>query len=682
MWVIFSLFFNLNFLSANNNITLFGDAYFRNNSISLTQELAPCLSPSSPSSPSFSPFFGIGRAFYVNPIRFLDPFINTTSSFSCSFTFSTIPSPLCSPGDGMAFLISPHAADSFFSDAIGNIGLPRPALTVQDSFFAVEFDTSFDPLLGDVNGNHVGIDINTAVSIAAVDVVPRGIDLRNGREITAWIEYRHAMRMVRVWVGYSSIRPPNPLLVAQIDLSNVLKEFMFVGFSGSNGQGSAVHIVDKWRFKTFQPSLVSIDTFEGDCFICSSEDSAIGSHRKNRLHGRKLKLGEIALGLGGLVAFVFSILVIFAVMSFILIKKRKLVDKTRMESLACRIQPNRMPTRLSLADIKSATMGFDQNRVVGEGASAMVYKGSLPFGGEVAVKRFQRGNGVDSLHNPFTNEFATMVGCLRHKNLVQLRGWCCEGSELVLVYEYMSNGSLDKILHKKTNSAIVLSWKQRLNIVLGVASALAYLHEECERQIIHRDVKTCNIMLDAEFNAKLGDFGLAEVYEHSTNTRDATIPAGTMGYLAPEYVYSGVPTAKTDVYSFGVVVLEVATGRRPVDEGGTVLVDWAWELWEKGKLIEAADAGLKGKTSLKEMERMLILGLACVHPDHVQRPTVKESARILRREAPLPLLPAKKPRLRLRPVLPNDFEEVMSYLDGEHTSPYESPFFTPKSNFS
>ncbi|KAH0976742.1 hypothetical protein GBA52_026461 [Prunus armeniaca] len=123
-------------------------------------------------------------------------------------------------------------------------------------------------------------------------------------------------------------------------------------------------------------------------------------------------------------------------------------------------------------------MGFNRNRVVGEGASAKVYKGSLSSGGEVAVKRFERADKIGCLRSPFTTEFATMVGCLRHKNLVQLHGWCCEGNELVLVYELMPNGSLNKILHKSFNSSVVLSWKQRLNIVLGVASALAYLHEE------------------------------------------------------------------------------------------------------------------------------------------------------------------------------------------------------------
>ncbi|PON76281.1 Serine/threonine protein kinase [Parasponia andersonii] len=691
IWVVFIIFFfSLNFPSFShpfspetnnsnkNNITLFGDAFFRNTSISLTQELAACLS-SSPSSSSPSSIYGVGGALYATPIRFIDSESNATASFSSAFSFSISPSPLCSSGDGIAFLVAPNA-DSF-SSSKGHIGLPRPAFDVQDSFFAVEYDTSFDPLLGDINGNHIGIDVNTVVSVTSVDVVSRGVDLKSGKVIRTWIEYRNAMKMIRVWVGYSPVRPPNPVLVARIDLSDLLKESMYVGFSGSNGQGSALHVVEKWRFKTFQSSLVPMDTVEeGDCFICSPEESGTDINHDSFFRGKKMNVGEMVLGLGGLTAFVFSILAIVSVISFITIKKRRLLAKTRMESVASRIQMNRVPTRLSLEEIKSATMGFDRKRIVGEGASATVYKGSLPHG-EVAVKRFQRVNGIDCLRNPFTTEFATMVSCLRHKNLIQLQGWCCEGSELVLVYEYMSNGSLDKILHKKTNSAIVLSWKQRLNIVLGVASALAYLHEECERQIIHRDVKTCNIMLDAEFNAKLGDFGLAEVYDHSSLTRNATIPAGTMGYLAPEYVYSGVPNTKTDVYSFGVVVLELVSGRRPVDEHGTSVVDWAWDLWQKGKLIEAADLRLKGKVSEEEMERMLVVGLACVHPNPVKRPTVKEAERILKGEDPLPMLPSRKPKLRLRPVLPDYSEETPSY-DAERASPDDPPFLTPRSNFS
>ncbi|CAK9185257.1 unnamed protein product, partial [Ilex paraguariensis] len=634
-----------------------------NNSISLTKELN-CLSPPpSPSSSSLSS--GIGRAFYVYPIRFLDSSANTTASFSCSFSFKIIPSPSCPFGDGFAFLITSNEGSLSLSD--GYMGLPEQASNSQDAFVAVEFDTSFDPSLNDINGNHIGIDINSAVSLASVDVLSRGIDLKSVRDMTAWIEYRDFERR--------QYGPSSPILVTQIDLSKQFKEFMHVGFSASNGKGSAIHIVDRWRFKTFSgyiPSTMPMNTVEeGDCLICFPGDSSVENDPSNRDSSNK-KLLQWALGIGGIAAIIISVLAILVIVFWCLIRRKRPSSQIR------RFQGNRVPIRLSLTQIRSATKGFNQNRIIGEGASAIVYEGSLPNCGSVAVKRFSQVKQTNSMQTPFNTEFATMVGCLRHKNLVQLQGWCCEREELVLVYEYMPNGSLDKILHKRSSATKFLTWERRLNIVLGVSSALIYLHEECERQIIHRDVKTCNIMLDAEFNAKLGDFGLAEVYEHNSRTRDATLPAGTMGYLAPEYVYTGVPTVKTDVYSFGVVVLEVASGRRPVEEDGTVITDWVWDLWEKGVLIEAIDPKLLGRFNRVGMERMLIVGLCCVHPNHEKRPMIKEAARMLRGEASLPVLPARKPTVRIQSVLPEESEEILRF--GEDLD--DTPWSTPRTHFS
>ncbi|KAI4348062.1 hypothetical protein L6164_008823 [Bauhinia variegata] len=681
-WVPVFLFTNLSFPSVSlrllpsENITLFSDAYFGNNAISLTQEVS-CVSSSSLSSlPSSS---GVGRAFYAYPIRFLDSETNSTYSFSTRFSFSIFSSPPCSSGDGIAFLIT--STTDIASLSHGYMGLPAPSSNPQDSYLAVEFDTSFDPSLGDVNGNHIGIDVNSVISYTSVDAISRGIDLKSGNHINAWIEYRDDMKMVRIWVGYAPTRPPTPILVSQIDLSEEFNEFMHVGFSASNGKGSAIHLVDHWQFKTFS-SLHSVSPMdmveEGDCFLCYPEASTAMAEPIDP-HNRKQMKEEMAFGFGGIAAFVVSVLVVVVIFIF-LAKKNDFVRKTR-DGQNCRVQTSKVPTRLSLAEIKSATMGFNRVRLVGEGASAKVYKGSLPSGRDVAVKRFERVDGLNCIRNPFTTEFATMVGCLRHKHLVQLQGWCCEGTELVLVYEYLPNGSLNKVLHKNFGSAVVLTWKQRVNIIMGVASALTYLHEECERQIIHRDVKTCNVMLDADFNAKLGDFGLASVHEHSSNTREATIPAGTVGYLAPEYVYSGVPTVKTDVYSFGVVVLEVATGRKPVEDDGTILVDYVWSLWEKKKLVEAADPRLMGKFDVPEMKRMLMVGLLCVHPDHDKRPRVREAARILKEEATLPLLPANKPRVKIRPILPDDTEETLNVI-GDMASSDEAPYMTPRSHFS
>nr|XP_017239508.1 PREDICTED: L-type lectin-domain containing receptor kinase S.6-like [Daucus carota subsp. sativus] len=388
---------------------------------------------------------------------------------------------------------------------------------------------------------------------------------------------------------------------------------------------------------------------------------------------------RLALGLGGLALFVIFVLGILCFYYVFVLRRKGMIPGECNEGQSSRFQGSKVPRRLSLSEIRSATRGFNQNKIIGEGASAVVYEGALPSCGTVAVKRFSEVKQKGNLRNPFSNEFGTMAGCLRHKNLVQLQGWCCEKNELVLVYEYMPNGSLDRILHLRTHATKLLTWERRLNIILGVASALVYLHEDCERLIIHRDVKTCNIMLDADLNAKLGDFGLAEVYEHSCRTRDATLPAGTMGYLAPEYVYSGVPTVKTDVYSFGVVVLEVVSGRRPVDDNGVVLADWVWDLWEKGTVGEAVDHKLIGRYNKVEMERVLVVGLSCVHPNSKKRPTVKEAARMMKGEMPLPNLPAKKPTVKIQSVLPKQSEELLRF---GHDEVNDTPWATPKTHFS
>ncbi|WCJ43398.1 Concanavalin A-like lectin protein kinase family protein [Euphorbia peplus] len=674
---IYLSLFLLNFtLSASifaaNNITFFGDANLSHDAISLTKE-HKCSSAAASFSASFSSS-SVGRAIYLYPIQFIDPTTNTPASFSCRFSFTIIQSPGCSFGDGMAFLIT--SSEDSFSFSNGYIGLPGPALNPQDSFIAVEFDTHFDSSFKDVNDNHIGIDVNSVVSFASVDAMANGVNLKSRRKITAWIEYFDVAKLVRVWVSYSHFKPKVPILEARIDLSEHFKEYMNVGFTAGNGQGSAVHVVEHWQFRTYW-SLPNVNpSGEENCFMCYLQDADQVENPDPKFQDKRAKIREVGLGLGGLSAFLVSVVAIVSIVIFFVSKKNT------CSSRICK-GDGAGPTRLTIAEIKAATLGFHRSRVIGEGASATVYKGFLPSLGAVAIKRFNKAQ-IDCCRNPFITEFATIVGCLRHNNLVQLQGWCCEKAELVLVYEFLPNGTLDKKLHDNSSSVIFLSWKQRLNIVLGVASALSYLHEECERQIIHRDVKTCNIMLDEEYNPKVGDFGLAEVYEHSTLTREATIPAGTMGYLAPEYVYSGIPSVKTDVYSFGVVVLEVAAGRRPVDDDGIVLVDWVWNFWEQGQLIKATDLKLKGKFNGVEMERMLLVGLSCVHPNHEERPTMKEAAKILKGEAPLPILPCRKPKVGFRYTLPEDSPErtAAATVGGDSSSSAdELTWLTPKSQF-
>ncbi|KAL6347807.1 hypothetical protein AAG906_026336 [Vitis piasezkii] len=232
---------------------------------------------------------------------------------------------------------------------------------------------------------------------------------------------------------------------------------------------------------------------------------------------------------------------------------------------------------------------------------------------------------------------------LRHRNLVQLMGWCHKKEELLLVYELLPNGSLSTCLFEEKT---LLTWAMRYRIALGLASSLLYLHEEWEQCVVHRDIKSSNVMLDSDFNAKLGDFGLARLVDHGKGSQ-TTVLAGTMGYMAPECFTTGKASKESDVYSFGIVALEICCGRRAVEtkaeENQIRLVEWVWDLYGVGKLLEAADPRLSADYDEQQMERLMIVGLWCAHPDCNARPSMRQAMSVLNSEALLPLLPIKMP---------------------------------------
>ncbi|CAN0921184.1 L-type lectin-domain containing receptor kinase IX.1 [Linum grandiflorum] len=213
--------------------------------------------------------------------------------------------------------------------------------------------------------------------------------------------------------------------------------------------------------------------------------------------------------------------------------------------------------------------------------------------------------------------------------------------------EFLPNGSLDSHLFQKMKESSLLNWETRYKIAKGLASGLLYLHEEWEQCVVHRDIKSSNIMLDSNFNAKLGDFGLARLVDHDKGSQ-TTLLAGTMGYLAPECVVTGKASRESDVFSFGVVLLEIATGRRPAVkvEGDGKLVEWVWELYGDGRLTMmegGPDRRLDGEYDVEEMERLLMVGLCCAHPDSSSRPSVRQAVQLLNFEAPVPVLPVNMP---------------------------------------
>jgi serine/threonine protein kinase len=228
---------------------------------------------------------------------------------------------------------------------------------------------------------------------------------------------------------------------------------------------------------------------------------------------------------------------------------------------------------------------------------------------------------------------------------VQLIGWCHERGELLLIYEFMPNRSLDT--HLFTGESLLIR-SMRYKVARGLASALLYLHEEWEQCLVHRDMKSSNIMLDSDFNAKLGDFGLARLVDHLKGSQ-TTVLAGTMGYMAPKCVTTGKASKESDVYSFGIVALEIACGRKPIKhnapEDQVVMVEWVWELYGIGKVLEAADPRLGRDFDEQQIERLLIVGLWCAHPDRDLRPSIRQTIHVLNFETPLPVLPSNMPRL-------------------------------------
>jgi serine/threonine protein kinase len=215
------------------------------------------------------------------------------------------------------------------------------------------------------------------------------------------------------------------------------------------------------------------------------------------------------------------------------------------------------------------------------------------------------------------------IGQLQNPNLVQLLGYCRRHGELLLVYEYMPNGSLDKYLYGDVDNS-TLRWDQRFRIIRGIASALIYLHEEWEKVVVHRDIKASNVLLDDELNGRLGDFGLARLYDHGAE-QETTRVVGTIGYLAPELARTGKATPLTDVFAFGIFILEVTCGQKPIMQDKQVmLVDWVLEHMQQESLAEAIDTRLKGHYNVQEAYLALKLGLLCAHPFASARPSMQQ----------------------------------------------------------
>ncbi|KAK1293154.1 L-type lectin-domain containing receptor kinase IX.1 [Acorus calamus] len=565
-----------------------------------------------------------GWATYAAPVPLYDPDTNTLTDFTTHFSFVINAVDQSNYGDGLAFFLAPFGSVIPNNSGGGHLGLFNdtqpanssdglPVINSSTSYrtVAIEFDSYMN--FWDPSTDHIGINVG---SIKSKVTEMWNSSIKNGSTANAWVSYNASTMNLSVYLTYAD----NPVfrgdwsLSTTVDLRDVLPDSVVVGFSAATGAAVEIHSILSWEF-----------------------DSSLGGVKK-----KTTRIGVIvgsAIGAGAFVAMV-------GVLWFLVWKNKS--QKARRgddvdASMDDEFAEGTGPKRFAYRELSGATNGFDEAGKLGEGGFGAVYKGVLrdSSGIEVAIKRVSKGSKQGR------KEYATevkIISRLRHRNLVQLIGWCHDRGELLLVYELMPNGSLDSHLFGTKNPPI--QWGTRYKIALGVASSLLYLHEEWEQCVVHRDVKSSNVMLDSGFNAKLGDFGLARLVDHERGSQ-TTVLAGTMGYLAPECVTTGKASKESDVYSFGVVALEIACGRRSVEpkagEGKVGLVEYVWGLYGRREMFEAVDERLDKEFDEAQMERLMVVGLWCAHPDYNLRPTIRQAINVLNFEAALPVLPSKLP---------------------------------------
>ncbi|CAK8544822.1 unnamed protein product [Lathyrus sativus] len=574
--------------------------------------------------------YSVGRVTCFEPLHLWDKTSRKLTDFTTQFSF-IIYSNETGFGDGLSFFFAdPKLPLLDHMKEGGGLGLVDKYQILNSSqypFVAVEFDTHQNPW--DPSGIHVGINLNSMMS---EKTKPWLIDIKNKKAYySCKIEYNSSVRDLKVSFTGNIVdgKPVKSHMSYNVDLRDYLPEKVIFGFSAATGLMFEMNTLKSWSFNS---SLVNDQKVSSSSSIPSNlEPSPIPSSPKPDSKKNTIWLG---LGVGVGIASIFLVLGWVCV----LIWKRDSIFDMKMDD---EFQKGTGPKRFCYNKLATATNNFEEKQKIGQGGFGGVYKGYLKeIDSNVAIKRISKESkqGI--------KEYATevkIISKLRHRNLVQLIGWCHMKKDFLLIYEFMQNGSLDSHLYRGKS---VLTWQMRYNTAMDLASALLYLHEEWEQCVLHRDIKSSNIMLDYNFNAKLGDFGLARLVDHEKVSQlETTVIAGTMGYIAPEYFTTGKATKESDIYSFGIVSLELISGRKPIDlyakEGQVSIFDWVLELYKLGKLVEVADKKLEGVFDEEQMERLVVIGLWCANPNYSFRPCVRQVIQVLKFEAPVPILPQK-----------------------------------------
>ncbi|XP_048611231.1 L-type lectin-domain containing receptor kinase V.7-like isoform X1 [Brassica napus] len=563
-----------------------------------------------------------GHVFNSNPVLFKN------SSFNFHFHFGIVPEHNHSGTHGMTCVLSPtrHLPGVSSDQYLGLFNKTTDGKT-SNNIIAIELDIHKDEEFGDLDDNHVGININGLRSVISApagyyddnDGKFHNLSLVSGKVMRLSIVYSQPDEQLNVTLSPAefSETPLKPLLSLKRDLSPYILEEMYLGFTASTGSVGAIH----YMLNSVSGPEVDYPSFD------ISVVPTLPLYPKKVTDKTRIVLAACLI-LAMTVAFVTSLIGFFFYMRHK--KVREVLEEWEVQY---------GPHRFAYKELFNATKGFKEKQILGSGGFGQVYKGTLPGSdAEIAVKRTSHGSSQGK--SEFIAEIST-IGRLRHPNLVRLLGYCRHKEDLFLVYDYMPNGSLDKYIYRsdKNENQERLSWDQRFKIIKDVASALLYLHQEWVQVIIHRDIKPANVLIDQEMNARLGDFGLAKLYDQGIDPQTSKV-AGTFGYIAPEFLRTGRATTSTDVYAFGLVMLEVVCGRRLIErreaKNEEVLVDWILELWEEGKLFDAAEESICQETNRGEIELVLKLGVLCSYQAESVRPDMSAVMRILNGVLQLP----------------------------------------------
>ncbi|XP_010251103.1 PREDICTED: L-type lectin-domain containing receptor kinase VIII.2-like [Nelumbo nucifera] len=559
-----------------------------------------------------------GRAIFSSPIRLFDPPTQTPASFQTTFsiqfdTTPTPPAPISTSnysdgshgGSGLTFIIVPDEV---------TVGRPGPWLGMlndacDDDYkaFAVEFDTRRNLEFGDPNDNHVGINLGSILSSTTINASDVGIYLRDGSVHRAWITYDGERKWIDIRLGPDGqAYPSTPIFSAPLDLSPFLKEYMFVGFSASTGNLTQIHNVLSWNFSSTSRAALrfpSTETCETKIFLQATKATE-PAHRKPP---------------SSFMIFVAVVVLCLVVLINLYYNGKRRKEKSTLVILPDKKQrprPPNKPRRFSIAELSSATRCFSEAEVLGSDTGGIFYRGMLHNGCHVAVKRFSTRflNSTGADRRRILKEIG-VISRVRNPNLVPVRGWCCDKRETMVVYDYMSNGSLDRWLF----GVGVLPWSRRFKVVKDVAEALSFLHS---KKLAHKNVKTSSVFLDVSFRAVLGDFGFI---------------------LGAPAVSSRDVAQKADVFGFGIVALEIVAGSKNSDEEGEELLDFAWRMHEREEKGKVVDRRMGLVYNPEQAFRVVEIGLLCTMNEGSGRPTMEEVVEMLNMERSIPQLPARRP---------------------------------------